>query len=110
MKWEHVIKSIDPATVVREVHVTMGDKELVMIETPDGRRETYTIDAKGSKIVYMPQDGVFRTPFEPLGSGVDFTKVAPFDCTHEYIGDGTPNAEVSFNGDSDYLSRPKDFI
>ena len=70
MKWEHVIHSIDPKTAVREVHIALEDKEVVIKETPDGRRETYEIDTKGSKF------------------GADYTKPAPFDCTAEYWGDG----------------------
>ena len=88
MQWEHVIHSIDPKTAVREVHIALEDKEVVIKETPDGRRETYEIDTKGSKLLYLPHDGKFRSPLEPLASGADYTKPAPFDCTAEYWGDG----------------------
>lgn len=40
-----------------------------------------------SETVYMPFDG--SNAYEPpRGSGGNFTKVAPFDCTPEYWGDG----------------------
>ncbi len=90
MKWEHVLKVLDPKTAVREVHISLVDKELVIKDTPDGRRETYMIDTAGAKVVYMPFTG--GGPFDKSRqSGADYTKTAPFDCTAEYLGDCREN-------------------
>ena len=89
MQLEHVIHSIDPKTAVREVHIALEDKEVVIKETPDGRRETYEIDTKGSEfrsplqytIMWFPLDD--RQPIR-----ADYTKTVPFDGTVDYFGRG----------------------
>lgn len=78
MKWEHVYKVLNPETAVREVHVALQDKELIITETPDGRKKTYTVDKNNNKEYFLPVS-------DYTSYGCDYTKVVGFDCTVEYI-------------------------
>jgi hypothetical protein len=89
MKWEHVIHSVDPKTAVREVHIVLEDKEIVIKETADGRKEISELATNGAQFRSPLQYTVMWLPLdETRPCGADYTKPAPFDCTAEYWGDG----------------------